>query len=162
MEHSKRSAFLSAAGAALCGVTKSHAAWEIVPELSITAETDDNLRLLPDEAPDLGNSGATTARRPGHDVVHGDSRQPDFRAAGEVRVLLGHDDEIFETTDGFVHFRGAHRLQQSKLGFRADYDQARRAEMRRSPKRHPTIRTSTTRSIRTPVGCCSSTRTVNA
>ena len=57
MDNSRGFAFLLLPVVTLCGVAKSYAAWEVVPELGIIAETDDNLRLLPDAAPDLGNSG---------------------------------------------------------------------------------------------------------
>jgi hypothetical protein len=106
----------------LCGVTKSYAAWDFVPELSIYAETDDNLRLLPDEAPDTGNSGRTTLDAQATLSSTGNRGNLFFEPRVRAEAYSSTEDEVFEGRDAFVHLRGARRLQQGNLGFRADFD----------------------------------------
>jgi hypothetical protein len=121
MEHSRRSLLLTFL-LILCGVGKVYAAWEFVPELTLTAETDDNLRLLPDEAPDTGNSGFTMLDGRVTMSSTGTRGSLIFEPRLRAEYYSKTTDEVFDGSDSFVHFRGARELRLGNLGFRADYD----------------------------------------
>ena len=57
---------LSKTAAALVGLavaTTSHAAWDLLPQIELSATHDDNLRLLPDDLPlDIGGSAMAPRR----------------------------------------------------------------------------------------------------
>ena len=117
---------LSKTAAALFGLalaTASHAAWDIVPQVELSASHDDNLRLLPDNLPLDGGDDSMTL----------DAR---FRAAfaGErgnlfveprVRGQQYSDarNEDLDGTDTFFRARGDHEWAQATLEFALDYDQ---------------------------------------
>ena len=119
---------LSKTAAALSGLvlaTTSHAAWDTIPKVELSASHDDNLRLLPDD-------GSAAVDR-GDDSMTLDGR---FRAAfaGERGNLFveprvrgeqysGNENEGLNGTDTFFRVRGDHEWAQASLEFALDYDQ---------------------------------------
>ncbi len=73
--------------------------------------------------PDLGNSGVTLLDAQVTMSSTGNRGYLIFEPRISSQYYSSSEDENFDTTDGFIHFRGAHRWEQSELGFRADYDQ---------------------------------------
>jgi hypothetical protein len=123
MEHARGLLLLTLLAAlTLCGVTESYAAWDLVPELSITAGSDDNLRLLPDEAPDLGNSGMTMLDAQFTVSSTGNRGNVFFEPRIRAESYSNTADEVFDGQDAFAHLRGERRLQSGSLGFRVDFD----------------------------------------
>ena len=102
---------------------ESYAAWEFVPELSLSAVTDDNLRLLPDVLPDLGNSGRTVLDARATLSSAGNRGGLYFQPRIRAESYSNSADATFDGTDTFMHLRGSHRWEQGELGFRTDYDQ---------------------------------------
>jgi hypothetical protein len=111
--------------AALLGIalgTTSHAAWETVPAIELSALSDDNLRLLPNDA-GVDTSAeamsldarlrATATGQRGYVFV-----EPRVRAD----QYSGDQNETLNGTDTFVRARGGREWTKVALDFFADYD----------------------------------------
>jgi hypothetical protein len=123
MKHAKATLLLTLpAVLTLCSVTESYAAWEVIPELSITAGSDDNLRLLPDEAPDLGTSGMTLLDAQVTLSSTGNRGNLFFEPRIRAESYSNTADDVFDGRDAFVYLSGARQFRLGNLGFRTDFD----------------------------------------
>ena len=98
----------------------AHAAWETVPELSLFAETDDNI-LMDSTAEQSGSRTALDA------LV----RLSNFNERGNIYIeprvvtdaYTADDTKQFESDDVFFEAGGEHRSQTIDVGFRSSYSE---------------------------------------
>jgi hypothetical protein len=117
---------LSKTAAAFFGfalATASHAAWDIIPQVELSASHDDNLRLLPDDLPLDGGDGAMSLDGRFRAAFAGERGnlflEPRVRAEQYSDTL----NETLNGTDTFFRIRGDHAWTQARLEFALDYDQ---------------------------------------
>lgn len=107
---------------AACLATSSFAAWEFIPEVSLSAETNDNLRLQPDNDPDVSNASRT--RLDARFSLSNFSERGDLYVEPRARFESFSDtaNQDLDGTDTFLRSRGRYSWERLTLGFRSDYD----------------------------------------
>ena len=117
---------LSKTAAAFFGfalATASHAAWDTIPQIELSANHDDNLRLLPDDLPLDGGDDSMTLDGRFRAAFAGErgSLFVEPRVRAEQYSATQNDD--LNGTDTFFRMRGDHEWTQASLEFALDYDQ---------------------------------------
>ena len=103
-------------------VLPAEAAWEFLPRAEVRAESNDNLRLAPDNTLDIENASRTR--------LEARARLTNFNERGNIyfepRIRSDSYGETensdLEGTDIFLRGRGEYRWETLALGFRSDYD----------------------------------------
>ncbi len=97
------------------------AAGEVVPELRVTADTNDNPRLRPNDGTDLPRAASRLVAEAGVRLTSF-SPQGEFEFEPVMRTDAygsATNDEL-ESTDVFLHGRWQHRWRRATVGLRAD------------------------------------------
>ena len=121
---------LSKTAAAFFGLvlaTASHAAWDTIPQIELSASHDDNLRLLPDDLalPPNVDGGADSMTLDGRFRAAFAGERGNLFVEPRVRgeQYSGDENEDLNGTDTFFRARGDHEWAQATLEFALDYDQ---------------------------------------
>ena len=112
--------------AALVGGTfaaTGHAAWDTAPELELSALSDDNLRLLPDNAPISNSAEAMSLDARFRATATGERGTAFLEPRVRADQYSGSENEDLNGTDTFFRSRGRYEWTQVGLEFSADYDQ---------------------------------------
>ena len=112
--------------AALFGLTlstASHAAWDMLPVVELSATHEDNLRLLPDNLPLDGGADSMTLDARFRAAFAGERGSLFVEPRARVDQYSGDVNEDLNGTDTFLRARGNHDWSQAELGFAFDYDQ---------------------------------------
>lgn len=116
---------ITCVGAALAVPVSAQAAWEFVPEVEISADSNDNPRLVPDEAAD-GSAATRLLTNVRLEFVN-------FTPRGEITLepavrsdaYADDADEPLESTDAFLRSRGERRWEQVDAGYDLDLSRER-------------------------------------
>lgn len=115
--------------APLLGAPAANAAWDFAPEFSIAAESDDNPRLIADDAAAaLGQDDAATrllAEARLQFVNNGERGELSFAPALRTDAYMDEADDDLQSTDGFLRATGQYRWERSLAGFGADFSNER-------------------------------------
>lgn len=120
---------ITCAGAALVVPFSAQAAWEFVPEVEITADSNDNPRLVPDDATEVPSDGTTATRL----LTNVRLEFTNFTPRGEITLepavrsdaYVDDADEPLESTDAFLRSRGERRWEQVEAGYDLDLSRER-------------------------------------
>ena len=116
----------SKTAAALFGLalaTTSHAAWDTIPQVELSASHDDNLRLLPDDVPLDGGDDSMTLDARFRAAFAGERGNIFFEPRVRAEQYSGAENDDLNGTDTFLRARGDHRWSEASLDFALDYDQ---------------------------------------
>ena len=117
---------LSKVAAALFGLTlstASHAAWDMLPVVELSATHEDNLRLLPDNLPLDGGDGAMTLDARLRAAFAGERGSLFLEPRARADQYSKEENDDLNGTDTFFRVRGDRDWSQASLTFAFDYDQ---------------------------------------
>ena len=117
---------LSKTAAAFFGVvlaTASHAAWDTIPPVELSASHDDNLRLLPDDLPLDGGDDSMTLDGRFRAAFAGERGNIFFEPRVRAEQYSDAENDDLNGTDAFFRARGDHKWSEATLDFGLDYDQ---------------------------------------
>lgn len=119
----------------------AHAAWEVLPEAQISAENNDNLRLAPDNEPNVDSSSRT--RLDARVTLSNFNERGNIYFEPRLRADAYADtiDKELDGTDTFLRGRGRYSWERVTLGFRSDYDRqdVRDAELTEAAPEDPDV-----------------------